>query len=171
MFATGSGGWPWQQHHLPSPCHSVVTLPDKTLILRAHLFSITASLRQLSVCFQYGFGDPNTAMVEGLTMGGDSQTLDFATVVRRMKVQQNSAPALATLVILLPWPCVGSGTCLNVWPTTVVSLTSMLSQHGSMMMQAWTATHMHDTLTHMYGVDTHAHAGSGFQHHQAAFQL
>lgn len=33
-----------------------------------------------------GFGEASTAMVEGLTTGSDSQTLDFSTVVRRMKV-------------------------------------------------------------------------------------
>ncbi len=33
----------------------------------------------------YGFGDPATGMVEGLRQGSDSQTLDFATVVLRMK--------------------------------------------------------------------------------------
>jgi hypothetical protein len=33
----------------------------------------------------YGFGDPGTGMVEGLRQGSDSQTLDFATVVLRMK--------------------------------------------------------------------------------------
>ena len=33
----------------------------------------------------YGFGDPSTAMVEGLSNGYDSETQDFATVVLRMK--------------------------------------------------------------------------------------
>ena len=48
----------------------------------------------------YGFGDPGTGMVEGLRQGSDSQTLDFATVVRRMK-------ALGFNTIKLPF-CFGT---------------------------------------------------------------
>lgn len=48
----------------------------------------------------YGFGDPGTGMVEGLYQGSDSQTLDFATVVLRMK-------ALGFNTIKLPF-CFGT---------------------------------------------------------------
>lgn len=46
----------------------------------------------------YGFGDPNVAMVEGLSAGTDSQIAEFTTVVQRMKVLL--VPSLPTLSLL-----------------------------------------------------------------------
>ena len=108
----------------------------------------------------YGFGDPSTAMVEGLSYsnGYDSQTQDFATVVVRMK-------ALGFNTIKLPFSFgalnAGSTTpypssCNLADSTTLMnnleeggkgdfsasaSLSVMLSRHGSLHLPA--AVHQH----------------------------
>ena len=89
--ATGSSGYQKPYSYLPNGNY-LTTVNDQIIDQNGN----TVKLHGIA---WFGFGEASSAMVEGLTSGSDSQTLDFSTVVRRMKVML----FCGNVVTLLKW--------------------------------------------------------------------